>query len=250
MKNPEIGNYEKHARYWDWGGYDDAVNDQFWFAWAGTYGDQVLIPMAALGRAGAYMAERGMTVACLDYTESMVKEGRRRYGHIPGFRIEQGDVRDFHIDMHPADFAYSVDLGHLHSIEDLTAAFRSIAEHLRDGAGLVVEIGLPPRQSVEYPKQRFDPLKAMYPGLKIWKTGSTRMDAREKRTYYDQTMYIESAEGTEAFRHAFYLQHYERDELIRALRDAGFWLAGEYRDRERNPWRSEDGLWIGEAIKQ
>jgi len=59
------GDYAKHAQYWDWSGHDRTPEDAYWYRYATRYGNNVLIPMCALGETGAYMAERGMDVAAV-----------------------------------------------------------------------------------------------------------------------------------------------------------------------------------------
>jgi SAM-dependent methyltransferase len=180
----------------------------------------------------------------------MIDEGRKRFGNTEHLMLECGDIRDFTYNIPPADFCFVSDLGHLHTIEDVTAAFRSIGRHLRVGGGLVVESGLPYRKSTYSPPQEFRPLKQVYPGLKVWKVGETKNDAETGRCYISQTVCIEDETGAvEEFDHSFYLQSYERDALIKALIGTGFEIRHEYRSREKEPWREDDGLWIAETVK-
>ena len=54
----DIGNYARHAQYWDWGGHDRSAEHEYWLNYAVQYGKNVLIPMCAWGETGAHMAER------------------------------------------------------------------------------------------------------------------------------------------------------------------------------------------------
>lgn len=248
-----IGNYAKHAAYWDWSkqDHDRTPDDEYWYQYAKRYGNNVLIPMCALGEAGAYMARRGMNVTAFDITPEMIAEGRKRFGDVPGLRLFEGDVTDFRFDIPPADFCYSVDFGHILTIEDVKRALARINYHLRDSGGLVIETTLPPTESHSYPLQTFMPSHQVYPGLKVWKTGEGRFDAETGQHYISQRFYAEDESGhTESFDHAFYLQSYSREQWLAALEECGFGIVGEYRNREVESWQSGgDGFWIVEAVK-
>jgi SAM-dependent methyltransferase len=138
----DIGNYARHAQYWDWGGYDRTEEHDYWLKYASKYGNNVLIPMCAWGETGAYMAERGMNVTAFDITLEMIAEGKKRFGDIPGLRLYEGDVRDFNFDILPIDFCFSMDFGHIQTIEDVKKALVCISNHLRDGGCLIIETGL------------------------------------------------------------------------------------------------------------
>jgi ubiquinone/menaquinone biosynthesis C-methylase UbiE len=244
------GNYAKHARIWDWGGYDDTAEFDYWCQYAEPYGNRVLSPLCALGQTGAYMAERGFTVIAYDFTQEMVEEGRKRFGNTKNFQLLQGDIRSFSFDIEPVDFVFIKDLGHLHSLEDVKAAFARLNHHMRQGAALVLETGLPPKESIFFPETEFYPLRQVYPGLKVWKTGSTRHDREKGQTRYDQTVYIQDETGTvESFRHALTMQWYEREALLAALHACGFAVRHEYQNRTGVIWTPGCGQWIAEAVK-
>lgn len=247
----DIGNYARHARYWDWSGHDRSAEHEHWLTYAMRYGKNVLIPMCAWGETGAYMAERGLAVTAFDMTPEMIKEGKKRYGAVSGLRLYEGDVRDFRFDIPPVDFCYSMDFGHILTIEDIQKALVCINCHLRDGGGLVIETTLPPAESHSYPRETYMPLRQMYPGTKVWKTGEGRFDAEEGRQYISQTFYAEDENGhVESFEHSFYLQSYAREEWLAAFTECGFELAGEYNSRELESWQSGgDEFRIYELVK-
>lgn len=85
----DIDNYAKHAQFWDWSklDYDRTLDNEYWCKFAKKYANTVLIPMCALGEAGAYMAERGMNVTAFDITPEMITEGKKRYGNVPGLQL-------------------------------------------------------------------------------------------------------------------------------------------------------------------
>jgi RimJ/RimL family protein N-acetyltransferase/SAM-dependent methyltransferase len=235
MMTSDIGNYAQHARYWDWGGHDRSGEYAYWFNYAAKYGKNILIPMCAWGETGAYMAERGMNVTAFDITPEMIAEGRKRFGGVSNLRLFDGDVRDFRFDIQPADFCFSMDFGHILTIEDVKRALVCINNHLRDGGCLVIETGLrvPGEKSEYHPSETFYPLTQVYPDIKVWKTGDTRIDAETGRCYISQTFYAEDTNGNvESFDHAFYLQGYYREEWLAAFKECGFDIAGEYNGRE------------------
>ena len=90
-----IGNYKEHAAIWDWDGFDESEEYEFWYDWAIKYGKNVLIPMCALAEKGAYMAEHGINVTAFDITAEMVNEGNKRFGKISNLKILCGDVCNF-----------------------------------------------------------------------------------------------------------------------------------------------------------
>ncbi len=252
MKN-NIGNYARHAQFWDWSGHDRTGEHEHWRKYAAKYGKNVLIPMCAWGETGAYLAKHGMNVTAFDITPEMIAEGKKRYGNIPGLKLYEADVRDFRFDLPPADFCYSMDFGHILTIEDVKRALVCINNHLRDGGGLVIETGLrmPDAESNYTPTETFHPLTQVYPDMKVWKTGETRNDADTGRCYISQTFYAENSSGNvESFDHAFYLQSYTREEWLEACRECGFDVIGEYNDRALASWQSGgSGCRIFEAVK-
>ena len=248
-----IGNYARHAQYWDWGGYDRTKEHEYWYKYAARYGDTVLIPMCAWGETGAYMAERGMQVTAFDITPEMITEGVKRFGGVPGLRLCEGDVRNFRLDMPPADFCFSMDFGHLLTIDDVKKALGCIHGHLRDGGCLVIETGLrmPDAKSDYHPQKTFHPFTQIYPDTNVWKTGDTRNDAETGRCHISQTFYAEDKDGNvESFDHAFYLQSYYREEWLAVFEGCGFDVVGEYGSREVESWQSRgEGFSIFEARK-
>lgn len=245
-----IGNYALHARIWDWGGYDRTEEFEYWSNYDAQYGKNVLIPMCALGEIGAYMAHKGFTVTAFDITPEMVAEGKKRFGDVQGLKLLEGNVTDFHFDIPLADFCFCTDFGHLHTIHDVCKALSCINLHLRVGGGLVIEAGLPPKESNYFTPKVFNPKTQVYPDIKVWKTGDTRHDAEAGRTYISQTVYIEDKNGhVEQFEHSFYMQSYSREAWLSALAKCGFEVRYEYRNREKEPWSKSDGMWIVEAVK-
>ena len=245
------GDYTKHAQYWDWSGHDRSPEDEYWYNYAKRYGSNVLIPMCAWGETGAYMAKNGMNVTAFDITPEMIAEGKKRFGYVSGLRLLVGDATDFSFDIPPVDFCYSVDFEVLHTIMDVKKAFRCIYKHMRDGGGLVIEAFLPPKESHSWPLQTYMPFKQIYPGKKMWKTGSGHNEAETGRRYISQTFYIENENGdTESFDHSFYLQCYSRDEWLTAFKESGFDVVSEYKNREGMSWKSGgDSVLMMEAIK-
>lgn len=247
-----IGNYAKHARFWDWSGRDQTGEHEYWRACAAKYGSDVLIPMCALAETGVYMARHGMRVAAFDITPEMIDEARKRFGDVENLTLLVGDVRTFAFDIPPADFCYCMDFGHLLTMEDVKKALARINAHLRDGGGLVIETTLPPAESHRYSAQTYMPETQIYPGLTVWKTGEGRVDAATGRHYISQRFHARDGAGrVETFDHSFYLQSYPREAWLAALEACGFTLAAESAARATASWQSGgDGFRIFEAVKQ
>jgi len=246
-----IGNYAHHAAIWDWGRYDRTEEHEYWCRYAAQYGKNVLIPFCAIGETGAYMARKGFTVTAFDITPEMIMEGKKRFGDVPGLQFFVGDVRAFCFDIPPADFCFATDFGHIHTIDEVKKALLCIHRHLREGGVLVIETALPPKESYYAPPKAFYPKEQVYPDKKVWKTGDTFDDEKTGRCYISQTVYIEYGNGkAEQFDHSFYLQFYPRDTWLSTLAECGFEILHEYRNREKEPWHENDGLWIVEAAKK
>ena len=112
----------------------------------------------------------------------------------------------------PAYFCFCTDFGHLHTIEEIKKALLCINNHMRKGGCLVIEEGLPVKESNYFPPKTFYPKTQVYPDIKVWKTGDTRIDAATGRTYISQTVYIEDKNRhVKQFDHSFYLQSYARE---------------------------------------
>jgi len=253
MKN-EIGNYTKHAKYWDWGklDHDRTPDDDYWYNYAKQYGNNALIPMCAWGTIGAYMAERGMIATAFDITPEMVAEGKKHYGNIAGLNLFEGDIRHFRFDIEPVDFCYCGDLGHIHSIEEIKKAFVCINNHMRAGGCLVIETGITDYddETTETELRTFRTKENPYPDRTVYKTGTNREEAETGRHYISQTMHIEYNDGKkEQFDHEFYLQGYKRQEWIQALKETGFEIKAEYKNREKELWSEGEWSWIVEAVK-
>lgn len=246
----DIGNYVQHAKYWDWGGIDRSDEHEYWLRYAERYGKNVLIPMCALGETGAYLAERGFSVTAFDITPEMIEEGKKRFGAIQNLRLLEGDVTDFRFDIPPTDFCFSMDFGHLLSMEDVKKALLCIHRHLREGGCLVVETTLPPAESSSYPEETFMPMQQIYPRLKVWKTSQGRVDAQTGRHYISQTFYAQDESGdVERFDHSFYLQSYPREAWLAAFAECGFSPVMEHTQRNVASWQSGDDFRIFEAVK-
>jgi len=246
----DIGNYARHAQYWDWSGHDRTAEHIFWSNYADKYGKNVLIPMCAWGETGAYMAEHGYNVIAFDITPEMIAEGKKRFSSVPCLQLFEGDVTSFNFDIGLVDFCFCMDFGHIHTIERIRKSLICINKHLRNGGGLVIEAGLPSKDSSHTPVKTFHPLKQVYPNLKVWKTGDGYTEAETGRHYITQTFYSEDDNGNiDSFNHAFYLQSYSRDVWLAALKSSGFEVIGEYKNRAFEPWSKNNPLWIVESIK-
>jgi len=250
MKN-EIGNYAKHAQYWDWGSidHDRTPDDERKYAFARQYGNNILLPMCAWGELGAYMAERGMNVTAFDITPEMIDEGKKRFGNIANLNLFVGDTTDFNFDIEPVDLCAFAEMEWIHSLDEIKKALRCIHNHLRDGGYLILDdfIGAYDSQSkLETFRVKNNP----YTDRMVYKTGIARNEAKTRRCFISQTVYIEYPDGRkELFDHNFYLQGYSREEWFTALTECGFEVKAEYKNFAKELWSEGDGNWVVEAIK-
>jgi ubiquinone/menaquinone biosynthesis C-methylase UbiE len=244
-----IGNYKEHAVIWDWDGFDDTEEHDFWCNWAIHYGKNVLIPMCALAERGAYMAEKGFNVTAFDIIDEMVSEGNKRFGGIKNLKLLHGDIRNFSFSIEPVDYVFiKGDINHLLNIIDIKNAFQSINKHMRKGGCIVIELELPTKKSYSWSKEIYHPRKIKHTDKKIWKTGEGNYDPQTKRKYIFQTVFIEDNEGTKSFEHKFYLQLYDREEIIDSLIESNFLIKNEFCDHKYTKYDGGEYL-IVEGIK-
>jgi SAM-dependent methyltransferase len=250
MKNDK--SYNNIAKVWDWDGYDNTPEYEYWCEYAQQYGNKVLIPMCALGLTAAYLSRHGFTVTAFDISEEMIGESKKRIGDAPNLRLEVANIRCFAFEDAPFDFTYieKQDLHLLSSIGEVKEALAAIHAQLRTGGGLVLELTLPYGETEDHEKRVFQPRVPNYTDKKVWKEHQGRYDAETKINYIDQTVFIETEEGTETIPYVISLQYYERDEILKALDACGFKVAYEYKNREKEPWREGDYSWIVEAVKR
>ncbi|MDD3169104.1 MAG: class I SAM-dependent methyltransferase [Eubacteriales bacterium] len=247
-----IEDYKKHAVVWDWDGYDNTPEFDYWCNYAAQFGKKVLIPMCALGQSGAYIAQKGFDVTAFDITEEMIYEGQKRFGSVKNLSLIVADICDFDFDEKDFDFAFiaTQDLHLLPDMESIKKAFVSVASHMKKGACLALELILPSQESYEYPTRTFHPRVPNYTDKKVWKDGRGKYDAATKRHFIEQVVYIEDDKGMESFHYSIILQYYEREKIIAALDHAGFIVKGEFSNRSREPWTPKSREWIIEAIRR
>ena len=246
-----LNDYKQQAVFWDWDGYDDSSEYEYWRGYAELFGAKVLVPMCAHGKAGAYMAKNGLLVTAFDITPEMIEEGKKRYGAVNGLELIVADLLALDLEERQFDFAFIAGNGDLHllqSIEDVRSAFLSLRKHMRAGGCLVLELILPSKESWSYPKRIFHPRVPNYTDKKIWKESENSYDANKKRHYINQTVYIEDESGVKTFVHSVCLQYYGRNEIINTLKECGFIINGEYCNRERKPWKADDEFLFIETI--
>ena len=247
-----LNDYQKQAIVWDWDGYDDSPEYEYWCEYAARFGKKVLIPMCAHGKAGAYMAERGFNVTAFDITPEMIAEGKKRYGEVDGLNLVTADLLKLDLGEKDIDFAFIAGNGDLHllgAIQDVEKAFNSLNNHLRRGGGLALELILPQCESRSYPKRVFHPRVPNYADKKVWKENDGRYSADEKRHYINQTVYIEADSGVTSFTQSVCLQYYDREIILELLKKCGFTVRGEYCNRKKGSWKPGEGYLFIEAVK-
>lgn len=247
MENP----YTEHAAVWDWDAYDRSPEYEHWCRCAERYGTKVLLPMCALGEAGAYMAQKGFAVTAFDITKEMIDEGKKRFGSIQSLSLQVADLCDLQLNESDFDFCL-IATQDLHLMPDLSrvqSAFRSLAAHLRAGGCLMLELILPAPESWGSPQQTFYPRVPRYTDKQVWKESRSRYDARTRQQCIDQTIYIRMGKEVESFPYSVVLRYYEPEEIRLALQGAGFEITGEFQSRDRAPWTPQSREWIVEAVR-
>ena len=198
------------------------------------------------------MAQKGFSVTAFDITKEMIDEGKKRFGSVENLSLKVADICNLHLGESDFDFCFiaTQDLHLLSDLKIVRKAFRSLALHLREGGGLLLELILPSSESFELPKQTFYPRVPNYTDKKVWKESKNRYDAFTKRYYIDQIVYIQDEKGITSFPYSVTLQYYEQGEIRSALKDAGFIITGEFQNRNKELWTTESSEWIIEAIKK
>ena len=246
-----MGNYAKHAPIWDWSGYDRTNEFEFWYKLAKSYGESALSVMSAIGETGAYLAERGLRVTALDYTEEMIKEGKKRYSSLQNLTFIQADARNYELAC-TYDFAFigSTDLHHMLNEQDVKKVLTTIKKHLRDGGGLGLELWYASARSWQSKKNKFEPLKQKE-NQKVWKEGSTSYNAESKRVKISQEVYVQKNDTTEQFTHEFEMQLYSKEHMLQMLNACGFELVAEYGSYNFDPFNENSKQWLIELkVKQ
>jgi len=231
-----LNDYQKQAAVWDWDGYNNMPEYEYWCKYAGQFGKNVLIPMCSHGQTGAYMAEKGFRVVAFDITPEMVEEGQKRYGATTGLELVVADIFALDYFKKDFDFAFIAGNGDLHlfqSAEEVKQAFLSLCNHMRTGACLSLELSLPAKESWSHPKQIFHPRVPNYTDKRVWKENESNYNADEKRQYINQTVYIEDSSGIASFTQSICLQYYERETIIELLNRCGFTVQNEYCNRQK-----------------
>jgi hypothetical protein len=203
----DIGDYARHARIWDWGGFDDTAITNTGAATPPPMAGACCCPCAPSARTGAYLAERGFDVTAYDITPEMIAEGRRRFGHLPGLHLLVGDVRSFRCDPPAADFCCVKDFRPPAHPRGRASGVGVYCRLPAARWALVIEAGLPVEHSSYTPPETFYSLAAGLSRPKGVEGGRDPPRGRHGRTYIAQTVYIEHECGAlETFEHAFYLQ--------------------------------------------
>lgn len=244
-----IETYRQHAAVWDWDGYDNSEEYEYWCRYAARFGRNILIPMCALGEAGAFMAQSGFTVTAFDITEEMIAQGKKRFRDLPGLHLVTGDICSFSSPRAPFDFIFlkDQDLHLLPSLKTAERALRALYAQLRPGGALVLELTLPDGESRREEKRIFHPRKPKDRDRKIWKEHESRYDAETGINHIRQRVFVQDQNGLTQFPYCVDLQYYRREELLAVLARCGYTVRGEFRNRARELWRPGDREWMVEA---
>jgi SAM-dependent methyltransferase len=139
-------NYASQAELYDLAFAWDVAGEVAWFLdRAGPDVRSVLEPFCGNGRLFPELARRGIAVAGVDLSPSMLDRAAARMraaGH-PAPLLAQGDARDFDLGRtFDAAICPVNSVGHLHVHDDLVRHLDCVARHLRPGATYFVQLGL------------------------------------------------------------------------------------------------------------
>lgn len=230
VKNMQT-NYSQHAAYWDWDEYEDTETYNFLCKMSDIYGKRVLSAMGAIGKTGAYMAQKGYTVTVLDYTEEMITEGKKRFDRINGLDFVQADICSFELKEKNYDFCFITgqDINVLLTIEAVSKALYNIKNHLRDGGCLCLEVCYPLGESHSFTMERCEPRVPRSDGVYIWKEGNGSYDAETKTHNINQIGHVEKdGVETDTFKHSVSLKYYDKETLLDVFQKSGYKVIGEY----------------------
>jgi len=205
---------------------------------------------AGTGRLAIPLARRGVELVCVEPSEAMCREFRRKLGEHPDaagrITLMQADAVSFRVDRtFPAAFmAGSFD--HLLSDRERRTALRNIARHLEPGGKLTLDAywGLMTDSPIRYSDEARDGERTV-----------RRLVGREVRS--DRTVKIHLVyeiyrdgrleDRIEQFSRAGII---ERQRIHRLLAGAGFRLQAEYRGYDLAPYREGDEMLLIEVEKE
>ena len=202
-------------------------------------GASVLELGCGTGRLSQPLAERGFAVTGLDDAAAMLSVARRKARARPAApRYVQADLRDF-------DLGSAFDLvllanntlGHLHGLDDLTAMFRCVRNHLTDDGRFVIDIFNPsPGRLALGPDH-------VFPVLEFNDATGQRVEVSETARYDLATQvsqlrwHLGFADGRKSTLR-FKLRVFFPQELDALLALNGFAIEAKYGDHGRSPFGS------------
>ncbi len=252
VKRMTSANYAKHAEIWGLFSDNRKEEEEFWAYIAKPYGNSILAAMSAAGDMAAALARRGFNVTALDFEKEMIKEGKRRYGDITTLNFIQADLRSLDIPDRQYDFAFigTSSFHHFLTPAERRNVFRNIANNLRSGGALALELWYPASRSWSSPWRIFEPLSQVSDSyIKIWKKGKSDFDAEKCLITITQEIFMQRGEEIEQFAHSFQMQLFDRKALREMLEEAGYILRKEYGSYKMETWTPESPTWIVEAVK-
>ena len=242
----EQGDYAALAEFWTCFFGDRGAEVDGWAALARRYGRRVLAPMAAVGELAHGLARGGFEVVAVDRSAAMVREGRRRFPRVETLAWVRADVRQLRLTGAPFDFAFLAngDLHHFEGRDAQAGVLARLAQALRPGGALGLELFTPADASWTTPRRRFEPLRPPPVGVRVWKEGATRFDAATRRLEIAQTLHVRRAGREVRHPHPLSLHLLPRDDVPAVLEQAGLRWVAEYGSADLAPWTPGAATWI------
>ena len=228
--------------------FDTKESIDFFLGYAQEGGDMLDVG-AGTGRIAVPMAERGAQVWCVEPSQPMLAEFRRKLGRLDPaitrrITLIKGDAAGFEAGRTFSTAFMSGSFDHFLNHEERLQGLSNIARHLEPGGRLVFDVGL------GYMDE--SPLKPA--GEKtLSKTTYRRFVGRKvipgrKLEYLLVFEMIEAGEVRERIEQQSFAGIVDRAEVHRVLDAAGLRVAKEFGGYESTPYQEGDGILVIEAV--
>ena len=244
---PDDRSYGKTAHLYDL--FDRKKNIEFFYHYASQAGE-VLDIGAGTGRIAIPLAERGVSVCCVEPSPAMRREFERKLARRPelagNVQLIAGDARSFAVDRtFPAAFL-SGTFDHFLDDEERVASLANIGRHLETGGVLVFDVFLGLMQDTPLSPAG----QVAVGGREIRRfVGGEVLDGGKKQVELVFEVY-QDGEMVERIEERGVVGVTSREGVQRVLADAGFDVKREWGGYDFTPYREGDPLLIVEALKQ
>ena len=239
--------YGKTAHLYDL--FDRKENIEFFYHYASQAGE-VLDIGAGTGRIAIPLAERGVSVCCVEPSPAMRREFEKKLARRPklanAIQLVAGDARSFAVDRPFPTAFLSGTFDHFLDDEERVASLVNIGRHLESGGtlifdvflGLMQDTPLSPAGQVEVGGREI----RRFVGGKVLGGGKKQVELVFK--------VVQDGEMVERIEERGVVGITSRVGVRRVLADAGFDVKREWGGYDFTPYREGDPLLIVEALQQ